>query len=146
MPRAHNCRWGFQKLFPVGTVFRTKAGPHKTSNSEGLRELAPIGEAVMKPGGWKHNQETNAKISAARRAQLSDPAERAKISELTKARMADPAVRQRIRDGMLRASGAADELRTLRAVWRATRSTVRARFLAELLEPICHTRREGDQS
>lgn len=91
----------------------------------------------MRSGGWKHNQETNTKIAATRRAQLSDPAERAKISEATKARMADPAVRQRIRDGMLRASGSADELRTLRAVWRATRSTVRARFLAELLEPIC---------
>lgn len=100
----------------------------------------------MKPGGWKHNQETNAKIAATRRAQLSDPAERAKISEATKARMADPAVRQRIRDGMLKASGAVDELRTLRAVWRATRSTVRARFLAELLEPVYRAGREGDQS
>ncbi|GEM_PF-6131756 len=100
----------------------------------------------MKAGGWKHNQETNSKIAAKRRAQLSDPAVRAKIGEETKARMADPAVRQRIRDGMLRASGSADELRTLRAVWRATRPTVRARFLAELLEPICHSEREGDQS
>ncbi|MGY4411964.1 hypothetical protein ACVWW4_003700 [Bradyrhizobium sp. LB7.1] len=93
--------------------------------------------AVVKPGGWKHRSETRAKIAAARREQLSDPAERAKISEATKARMADPAVRKRIRDGMLKASGSADELRTLRAVWRATRPTVRARFLAELLEPIC---------
>ncbi|UPJ76716.1 hypothetical protein IVB19_35525 [Bradyrhizobium sp. 187] len=100
----------------------------------------------MKPGGWKHNQETNTKIAATRRAQLSDPAERAKISEATKARMADPAVRQRIREGMLRASGSADELRTLRAVWRATRTTVRARFMAELLEPVCRSGREDDQS
>ncbi|MEY9573008.1 hypothetical protein ABIE88_000584 [Bradyrhizobium diazoefficiens] len=100
----------------------------------------------MKPGGWNHNPGTRAKISSTRREQLSDPAERAKISEATKARMADPAVRQRIRDGMLKASGSADELRTLRAIWRATRPTVRARFLAELLEPICVSGREGDQS
>ncbi|MET4214374.1 hypothetical protein [Bradyrhizobium sp. LA2.1] len=100
----------------------------------------------MRSGGWKHNQETNTKIAATRRAQLSDPAERAKISEATKARMADPAVRQRIREGMLRASGAADELRTLRAVWRATRGTVRTRFLSELLEPVCRAEREGEQS
>lgn len=99
----------------------------------------------MKPGGWKHNQETKAKIAATRRA-LSDPAERAKINEATKARMADPAVWQRIREGMLKASASAAELRTLRAVWRATPPTVRARFLAELLEPVCRADREGDQS
>ncbi|MHC2289159.1 hypothetical protein [Bradyrhizobium barranii] len=101
---------------------------------------------MTKPGGWKHSQETCTKIAATRRGQLRDPAERTKIAEATKARMADPAVRQRIREGMLRASGSADELRTLRAVWRATRSTVRARFLAELLEPICHSGRGGDLS
>ncbi|UPJ27076.1 hypothetical protein [Bradyrhizobium sp. CW1] len=101
---------------------------------------------MTKPGGWKHSQETCSKIAATRRGQLLDPAERAKIAEATKARMADPAVRQRIREGMLRASGSADELRTLRAVWRATRPTVRARFLAELLEPVCRADREGDQS
>lgn len=99
----------------------------------------------MKPGGWNHKPDTRKKISATRREQLRDPAERAKISEATKARMADPAVRKRIREGMLKASGSADELRTLRAVWRATRPTVRARFLTELLEPICLAVREGDQ-
>ncbi|MCP1762083.1 hypothetical protein [Bradyrhizobium japonicum] len=101
---------------------------------------------MTKSGGWKHSQETCTKIAATRREQLRDPAERSKISEATKARMADPAVRQRIREGMLKASGSADELRALRAVWRATRPTVRKRFLAELLEPICHSGREDDQS
>lgn len=94
----------------------------------------------MKRGGWKHSQKTRDKIAATMRERRDE------IAEATKARMADPAVRQRIREGMLKASASADELRTLRVVWRATPPTVRARFLAELLEPVCRADREGDQS
>ncbi|MBB4259969.1 hypothetical protein [Bradyrhizobium sp. CIR3A] len=96
----------------------------------------------MKPGGWKHRSETRERISATRREQLSDPAERAKISEATKLRMADPAVRQRIREGMRKAAGETDELRAMRAVWKATRPAVRMRFLSELLYLLCSGREQ----
>lgn len=65
------------------------------------------------------------------------PEERAKISEATKTRMADPAVRQRIRDGMHATSGVANELRALRAAWRAVRPSVRSRFLNEIFALVC---------
>lgn len=64
-------------------------------------------------------------------------AERALISTDTKARMADPAVRQRIRDGMHAASGRANELRALRAAWRAVRPSVRSQFLSEIFASVC---------
>lgn len=91
----------------------------------------------MKTGGWHHSPESRAKIAASNRARWDNPAKRAAVGEATKARMADPAVRQRIKDGMRDALGQSDELRTLRAIWAATRLAARARFLAELLSPVC---------
>jgi len=84
-------------------------------------------------GGWKHSDETRAKI----RATMSDPAKRAAISAATKASMADPAVRQRIKDGMRKAADDRDEIRLLRVAWRASSPGVRRRFLAELQAPLC---------
>jgi hypothetical protein len=85
----------------------------------------------MKKGGWKHSDETRAKIAAKQRSWMTD-AERAKISQETKARMADPAVRRRIQDGMRAASGEAIELQTMLAAWRAARPAARKRFMAEV--------------
>ena len=83
----------------------------------------------MKSGGWKHSEETRAKI----RATMSDPAMRAVISAATKAGMADPAVRRRIKEGMKRAADERDEIKLLRVAWRASSPDARRRFLAELL-------------
>ena len=80
----------------------------------------------MKMGGWKHSEETRAKIKAKMQAR------RAEISEQTKLRMANPAVRKRIQDGMRAASGEAVELHTLRAAWSAAQPAARKRFLVEL--------------
>jgi hypothetical protein len=80
----------------------------------------------MKKGGWKHSDETRAKIFHHQQSR------RTQISEATKLRMADPAVRQRIQDGMRAASVEAVELQTLRAAWGAARPGARKRFLAEL--------------
>jgi hypothetical protein len=63
--------------------------------------------------------------------------ERARISADTKARMANPAVRQRIRDGMQANSGELNELRALRAAWRAVRPAVRNRFIHEIFASAC---------
>ena len=86
--------------------------------------------------GATHSPETRARLSEKSRTRMSDPAVRAKISENTKARMADPAVRQRISEGMKRSSDAMPELLVLRAAWRAARSSVRQKFLEELLAPL----------
>lgn len=81
----------------------------------------------MKKGGWKHSDETKAKI----KSHMTDE-RRAEISQATKVRMADPAVRRRIQDGMKSASGEAIELQTLRGAWLAARPAARKLFLAEL--------------
>lgn len=83
-------------------------------------------------GGWHHTPETREKLSAKKRAAMSDAATRAKISADTKARMADPAVRQRIRDGMLAASGDLAALQALRTAWQAARPVARQRFFEEI--------------
>ena len=80
----------------------------------------------MERGGWKHSDETRARISATMQSR------RLEISQNTKLRMADPAVRQRIREGMRAASGEAIEVQTLRAAWLAARPAARKRFLVEL--------------
>lgn len=80
----------------------------------------------MKKAGWKHSDETRAKLSATQQAR------RAEISAATKLRMADPAVRQKIKDGMRAASGEIAELHTLRTAWLAARPASRTRFLIEL--------------
>lgn len=91
---------------------------------------------MTKSGGWKHLPETRAKIAQTQRARWDETA-RAATSEVTKARMADPAVRQRIRDGMRRASGEADELRAIEAAWRSARPAVRPRFISQTFTPVC---------
>jgi hypothetical protein len=74
-----------------------------------------------------------------RRAMSKD--QRARISAATKAAMEDPAVRARISErtkaGMLAASGQLLELRLLRDAWQRARSGTRTRFLNEILAPVC---------
>jgi hypothetical protein len=66
------------------------------------------------------------------------PEQRARISAATKAAMADPAVRQRIHDGMRRASAVSLlELKSLRAAWLSAGASARKRFLDEILSPVC---------
>ena len=59
--------------------------------------------------GYHHTAKARAKISAATKAAMADPAVRQKISERTKAAMAGPEVRQRIKDGMQRAANERDD-------------------------------------
>lgn len=89
----------------------------------------------MSRGGWKHSQDARERIAASNRANW-DADKRAAVSAATKARMADPAVRQRIKDGMQVAAAQVEELRALRALWRATSSPTRVRFITELLSPV----------
>jgi hypothetical protein len=86
--------------------------------------------------GATHSPETRARLSEKGRVRMSDPAVRAKISEDTKARMADPAVRRKISEGTRRASEMLPELLVLREAWRGARSSVRRKFLEELLAPL----------
>ena len=60
----------------------------------------------MERGGWKHSDETRARISATMQSR------RLETSQNTKLRMANPAVRQRIREGMRAASGEAVEVQS----------------------------------
>jgi hypothetical protein len=90
----------------------------------------------MSMKGKAQSPETKAKIADTLRARMIDPAVRAEISAATKARMADPAVRQRIRDGMAAAAGDLVSLTVLRSAWQGAPSSVRRRFIEELLAPL----------
>jgi hypothetical protein len=90
----------------------------------------------MSMRGKTQSAKTKAKIADTLRARMIDPAVRAEISAATKARMADPAVRQRIRDGMAAAAGDLVSLTVLRSAWQGAPSSVRRRFIEELLAPL----------
>ena len=72
--------------------------------------------------GARRSPEACARIAAATRAAMADPAVRERISRNTRAAMADPAVRKRIsvrtREGRQRAAGRAAELAMLHHAWR----------------------------
>jgi hypothetical protein len=74
-----------------------------------------------------------ARISAATKAAMQDPAVRARISERTKA-------------GMEAASGQLAELRPLRAAWRRSGASTRSRFLNEILAPVCAASAPNDSN
>jgi hypothetical protein len=61
------------------------------------------------------------------------PKARARVSAATRAAMSDPAVRQRIREGMKAAPDAKAEATRLCAAWGAARSSVRRDFLASII-------------
>jgi hypothetical protein len=61
------------------------------------------------------------------------PESRARVGAATRAAMADPAVRQRIRDGMKMAPEVKAEADRLNAAWAAARLSVRRDFLAAIL-------------
>jgi hypothetical protein len=93
--------------------------------------------------GAAHSPETRARLSEKTSARMSDPAVRAQISEDTKVRMADPAVRRKISEGTKRASEMLPELLVLRAAWRGARSSVRRKFLDEVLAPLFESPEAG---
>jgi hypothetical protein len=76
-----------------------------------------------------------------RNTRTMSPDQRARISAATKAAMQDPAVRARISErtkaGMQAASGQLAELRPLRAAWQRSAPGTRTRFLNEILAPVC---------
>jgi hypothetical protein len=94
--------------------------------------------------GKSHSAETKARLSKKASARMSDPALRAKISQDTIARMADPAVRRKISEGTRRAQETLPELLVLRAAWRGARTSVRRKFLEELLAPLFDGPEDGE--